>query len=163
MAQYFAMVEQQSSDAVGLRWAETLLCHMHTSSPKMCLLWCTLALGTVVALTVWWRRWRSFLNDYWDRWIVRCEGWWIRYSVALALSRASLPAARSPIGRRHRGADVSWWENSHFRTKWLDRKPWFTGSMHCGSRKNLTHDLHKLNIKRSRFARAIVDPPGGSN
>ena len=142
-----------------LHWSNKVQMLSDYAGLEMCLLWCTFAFGTVGALTVWWRRWRSLLRDYWDRWIVWCEGWWIRCSVALALSRASLPYAGSEIGRRHRAADVSWWENSHFRTKWLDRKPWFTGSMHCGSRKNLTHE----DLKCSRFARAIVDPPGGSN
>ena len=47
LALYSTWVEQQNTGAVGPRWGETLVCHMHQSSKEICLLCCNRADGTL--------------------------------------------------------------------------------------------------------------------
>ena len=47
LARDFTWVEQQSTGAVGLRWIETLVCHMRRGSMEVRFLCCSLAVGTL--------------------------------------------------------------------------------------------------------------------
>ena len=47
VARYLAWMEQQNTDAVGLRWVKTLVCYMHRSSLEVSILCCNFTPRTV--------------------------------------------------------------------------------------------------------------------